>query len=485
MYDNKENQPSFPDFKLPFNSRLSKDNRWVKLANLIPWEKIEQHYSKCFSKKGARSISARVAFGSLLIKQKEGLSDRETVTMISENPYMQYFLGYKEFLTELPFDASMMVHFRKRLSISNIEEVMEKVIEEYQESKKKVNNSAKKSKQDKYSQRQGKNKGQLIIDATCTPVDIKYPTDVHLLNRSREWLERIIKVLHEANGKVSKMPRTYKQKARKDFLSFAKKKSVGKKRIRKAVKKQLNYIRRDLKYITNFIQKDTEILKNLSKTEYSRLLVINEVYRQQLKMYRSRSNKIVHRIVSLSQPHIRPIIRGKSSANTEFGPKISANVVDGFIRINKYSYEPYNESKNFISHVEEYKERNDVYPESTHVDHIFRTRENRKYCKKHGIRISGPKLGRPKKNPSKEEKRLAREDEIKRIEIEGKFGVLKRKYSLDRIMPKLPHTSKVSVLMACFVLNIEKILKEIFFCLFFIYKFDLIYSNRKKYYKII
>jgi hypothetical protein len=105
------------DFKMQFNGKLRKDNRWVKQARLIPWEAIEEAYAAKFSKgKGVIAINARIAFGALYIKESEGLTDRQTVEYIAENPYAQYFLGMGEFITEPLFDPSMMVHFRKRFS---------------------------------------------------------------------------------------------------------------------------------------------------------------------------------------------------------------------------------------------------------------------------------------------------------------------------------------------------------------------------------
>jgi hypothetical protein len=116
MYKKSDpDQMYLDDFKIQFNGKLRKDNRWVRQSKLIPWEIIEESYSAKFSKsKGMAAINARIAFGALYIKESEGLSDRQTVEFITENPYAQYFLGMSEFVDEPLFDASMMVHFRKR-----------------------------------------------------------------------------------------------------------------------------------------------------------------------------------------------------------------------------------------------------------------------------------------------------------------------------------------------------------------------------------
>jgi IS5 family transposase len=110
-------QLSFVDFYLPFGGQLSPDNRWVKLAGIIPWEEFEDTYADQLSaSQGAPAKSFRIALGALIIKEKLGLSDDETVQQVRENPYLQYFLGFHEYRDEAPFDASMMTHFRKRLS---------------------------------------------------------------------------------------------------------------------------------------------------------------------------------------------------------------------------------------------------------------------------------------------------------------------------------------------------------------------------------
>ncbi len=93
------------------------------------------------------------------------------------------------------------------------------------------------------------NQGTLILDATCTPTDMRFPTDLGLLNDAREKLDEIIDTLHEAAGKQERRPRTYRKKARKDYLLLSKQRKPRENQIRKAVKKQLHYVRRNLEII--------------------------------------------------------------------------------------------------------------------------------------------------------------------------------------------------------------------------------------------
>ena len=309
------NQREFEDFYLPFGGRLSSNNRWVKLAKIVPWDEAEVLYREKFSKgTGSPAKSLRVALGALIIKERCGFTDRETVLQIRENPYLQFFLGFGEYSDEPPFDSSMMVHFRKRLSLDFLREVNEMIIaaEKMDQSDDDQNNGDDSSKS---------NRGKLIVDATCAPADIRYPTDISLLNEAREKLEKIIDTLHAPNiGKVKK-PRTYRQKARKDFLKAIKSKLRRAKTVRRAVGKQLRYVRRNLAHIRNLAKDGT--LGLLTRAEYRSLLVISELYRQQKDMYENRVRRVDDRIVSIAQPHVRPIIRGKSGAPVEFGAKLS------------------------------------------------------------------------------------------------------------------------------------------------------------------
>lgn len=97
-----DNQLAFENFYLPFGGKLNGNNRWVRLAEMIPWELVEEIYAKNFtsSDRGAPAKSARLAFGALIIKERLGVSDEEAVDQIRENPYLQFFLGFHAFRDE-------------------------------------------------------------------------------------------------------------------------------------------------------------------------------------------------------------------------------------------------------------------------------------------------------------------------------------------------------------------------------------------------
>ncbi|MBS3974139.1 MAG: transposase [Actinobacteria bacterium] len=205
MYKHHERQMIMPeDFYMPFGGKLDPNNRWCKLAAMIPWADAEDKYKKHFGRKnGQTAYSVRVALGSLIIQQQKGLSDRDLVEDISENPYLQYFIGYSGFSFKKPFDPSMMVHFRKRLGVDIINEINELIATKSAKPKDKDPDSdppggsgSPESSNKKAVPNSEENAGTLILDATCAPADIHYPTDLWLLNEAREALEEIIDVLH-------------------------------------------------------------------------------------------------------------------------------------------------------------------------------------------------------------------------------------------------------------------------------------------------
>lgn len=142
------------------------------------------------------------------------------------------------------------------------------------------------------------------------------------------------------------LPRRYKKCARKDYLAFARSKKHSAKKIRKALRKQLGYVARDIRYLEEFMSNGYAA----TEKEAGLYLTIPALYEQQKYMYG---------------------------------------------RIEKISFEAYNESTCLTEAVERFKERTGYYPNRVLANQIYRTRANRNYCKEHGIRLSGPKLGRP------------------------------------------------------------------------------------------
>lgn len=468
MYRFQMSQFIIPDdFFLPFEGKLSNQNKWVQLAQLIPWNQLEEKYAAHFSKQkhGQIAYSVRMALGALIIAQMRDLSDRELVEEIPENIYYQYFLGLPGYQEKVPFDSSLMVHFRKRFPqevMNEINELITKRSDKHNDKDEDQNKPTSGQTEFPTDDSTQENSGDLILDATCVPADIHYPTDIHLLNHAREALEGILDTLHEPDVGMRAKPRDMREIARIRYLDYSKKKKHGKKQTMKTIKQQLQFVRRDLAFVE--VYANVGRLQLLNKSQYRNLLVANEIFRQQALMYRNKENSVEDRIVSLSQPHIRPIVRGKAGAHTEFGAKLEISVVDGFVYSERLDFNSFHEGTGLEQSLERYRERFGYYPASVIADKIYRNRSNYQLCKSLNIRISGPRLGRPPKdeNEYRGQKHLERLDAKIRNIVEGRFGTAKRKHGLNRVYAKQPETTATVITLNLLVLNLEHMLRILY-----------------------
>lgn len=469
-------QPPLPGFENPFDRHLNPNNRWIQLAAKIPWDSLVGVYQSQLrnDKTGAEGINPRVVIGSLIIKHICQLTDRETVLQIQENMYMQYFLGFSSFCDEEPFDPSLFVEFRKRLGAGQINAINERILgiskEEQkaaaagEEQKSEMDNqppsgsvaSAASEDEEKNEAEPEKtlpaNEGELLIDATACPQDISYPTDLNLLNEAREKSEELVAVLFLSSG-LDKRPRTYRKIARKKYLQTAQKRHLTKKQIRKAIKQQLSFLCRNIRHIHKLL----EVMGGpfaLDHKQYRYLLTIQTLYEQQEYMFREKTHIVEHRIVSIHQPHVRPMLRGKPNARVEFGAKIEVSIMKGYAFLEELSWEAYNESTRLKNTVEKYRSRFGHYPAAVLADKIYCTRENRKYLKERGIQLKGKPLGRP----------AAVDHHVRpgeRNPIEGKFGQAKTAYGMNRIKARLQQTSESWIASIVLVLNLVKLTGQV------------------------
>ena len=479
MYKFDNGQISLEDFGQPVGMNLKNSNRWVKRAQIIPWNEIEKKYAKLFSnKRGNVAKSLRLGLGARIIQAEYGYSDAEITLQIQENPYLQYFCGYKEFDdSKPPFDPSMMVYFRKRLTPEIIGEINEMIIVTEQSKAMKSDDKDIGGKDDENDGNDAndnnddgnnKNSGTMIVDATCAPSQISYPQDVSLLDKARKCSEKIIDELHV---KGEQKPRTYREKAHKDYTSYTRIRRPKAKQTRKAISKQLGYLKRNIDSIEKMLTGE-KIMPPKFEEKFSTIV---KIYAQQREMYSNQVHSVKDRIVSLCQPWIRPIVRGKAKAKVEFGVKLDISVCDGWTRLERHSFDAYNESTGLQDMIERYKERTGHYPERVLADKIYRNRDNLNYCSQHNIRLSGPALGRPKKNADIDKKQNYI-DECERVEVERKFSLAKRKCGMGMIVTRLKETTCHSIAMSVLLLNLRKIEKLRTYILLFLYRsFKLIF----------
>lgn len=438
MYKYDNGQISIDEFGQPVGMKLHAENRWVKKAMTIPWDAIEHRYAALFTnQKGNVAKPLRLGLGACIIQAEYGFSDVEVTLQIQETAYLQYFCGYKRYDdSKPPFDPSMMVYFRKRLTPEILGEINEMVLMAQDADKHDDDDS-------------NNNSGTMIVDATCAPSQIQYPQDTALLNEARENTEAMIDALHTLGNKK---PRTYRKRAHKDYLSLVRTRKPGQKKIRKAIGKQLGYLARNLRSIELFLSAG----KLLTTRQQLRLETIRKVYEQQKSMYDARNHTVSDRIVSLSQPWLRPIVRGKAKASVEFGAKLDISVVNGWARLEVYSFDAYNEAGGLAEMIERYHVRTKRYPSRVLADKIYRNRNNIAYCKERGIRLSGPALGRPPKDvpPDKKQNYI---DECERVEVERRFSLAKRVCGLGLITARLKETACHCIAMSVLVLNLRKV----------------------------
>jgi hypothetical protein len=320
MYFKDDKQISLFEFGQSAGIELDPENRWVKMAHKVDWDKIEDQYCGLYCPdNGARAKPVRLAICALLISSMEGLPDERLVLHIQENPYMQYFCGIKSFSKKMPFTPSLMVTFRKRFGDDVIREINEMLF------------APEPNGDDDDDGNDKPNNGTLIMDTTCAPANITYPQDIKLCNEAREKTEQMVETMHtRGNGEK---PRLDKQKARQAYLKVAKSKKRSGTLLRKAIKKQLSYIRRNLGYIDSLMKN----YDNLSPKQKAELETIRVLYEQQKQMIDNRSHVVENRIVSISQPHVRPIVRCKAHAKTEFGAKVAVSVISGYAFVDNIS----------------------------------------------------------------------------------------------------------------------------------------------------
>ena len=456
-------------FETPFERRLLKSNRWVRLAHLIPWDRIVPLYDSCFaSSEGRPPISGRVVIGALIIKHIESLSDRATLQHISENVYMQYFLGYSSFTDEAPFTAPLFVALRKRMNLELTNQISElialsAIADEGFDKKEAYDNDSGPAEQSGTSgdenaasqaqqvqQSEPSPRGRLLMDATVAPQDINFPTDLKLLGEARRKSEELIDLLYNATLHGPIKPRTYRQVAQKSFLNIQKKKVRTRKELHKALGQQLRFLRRNLRHIEKLL----EYYEHwpLRPRQYKYLLVLQTVYEQQHAMHSSRTHRVSDRIVSIHQPHVRPMVRGKDRQNVEFGSKLQMSLVDGFAFVDKLDWNAFNEGTCLQHSVERYRQRMGCYPAEVLADKIYCNRENRKWLKERGIRLVAKPLGRPSAQAVDNHIRPGQ-----RNPIEGKFGQGKLAYGMNLIRARLKETSESWVACIALVLNLVRL----------------------------
>ena len=449
-------QQKIEEFGNLYHMKLDPQNRWVLLARHLPWDSLVKIYCEHFSNLGRITVNPRIVIGSLIVKHKLGLSDLETVQTIQENPYIQYFLGFEEFIIQTPFSASLFVEWRKKLGNETFNQFADVLFKVCFSEKIKVDSIG--SEKENTPIKQLPNKGKLKLDATVADQYITYPNDLGLLNKGREKTEQMIDSLFDLlRDQLAIKPRSYRKEARRRYLAESKKRQKNKVSLRKAIRYQLNCLDRNIRSINKML--DLLTINPLAHKTMRDFWIIQTLNDQQRMMYDEKINRCDHRIVSIGQPHVRPILRGKQGKKVEFGAKLGLALSDGFVKAQTISWDAYNESADLIPHVLAYQQLYGYFPELVQVDKIYGTNANRKWCKENGIRMTVTPKGKPK-TMTPYQKRKHRKELSERNEVEGKIGQAKQGYGLNQIKAKLDQTSQSWIGVTLFITNLVRFAEE-------------------------
>lgn len=475
---NSPNQLMFDGFETEFEKWLDPNNRWIILSRLIPWVELSAAYNMSLSgHMGRPAKDARLVIGAVIIKHKLCLSDEETIEQIRENPYLQAFVGFEVFHREKAFAPTLFVEIRRRMGpevFARFEDSIIAQISAQEESgvsleassdddcqppsEEPLDSSADEDKPEQdLAGEISPYQGKLIVDATVCEQMIRFPTDLGLLNKARELSEAIIDTVHPLTG-MKKKVRTYRRNARRDYLSLVKQRRPGPKKRRAATRQQLQYLNRNLDHIEMLLDLLPGQEIPLSHKQLRQYWIIQNLYLQQKQMFDTNTRRCDDRIVSIDQPHVRPIVRGKVNKSVEFGAKLGVSLdQNGIACVDHFSWDAYHEGRDLPEQVEAYKNRHGHYPEKLLADPAYGTRENRKFLKDKGIRFAGKPLGRPPKIASADkdaERRQKQQDYRERIPVEGKFGQGKGGYQLNTIRARTAQTSEAWVRSIFFVMNL-------------------------------
>lgn len=436
--------------------RLPKTNRWVQMGDALPWAEYEKVYNERLKndKVGASNRPGRMVIAALIIKHKLSLSDEETILTIQENPYMQYMCGLTEYSDQPIFDPSLFTTIRKRITIEDINALTLELAKKAQKNKDKGDN-------DEDNTISGKTQPTDVkADATCADAEVRYPTDIDLIEDGSKYIDRIIDKVCGIK-KIRKPAGVERNRIRAIYLNVIKRKHKGSKLVKDALTRMLPLLYRDILTLLNLIGVDDETYGRFNCTQKRTIQAVIDMYHQQEEMLREGKHTCENRIVSIHQPHVRPIVRGKAKAKVEFGAKIGVSIVSGYSFIDHHSWDAYNETSDLTVHIEKYKERFGCEPKRFFGDKIYLNRKNRKILKEKEIQIMGRPLGRPPKNPTQEQLERERIGVSLRNEAEAQFGTGKRTYRANNIRARLPETAQCWTAMCYFVKNLAKFMREL------------------------
>ena len=413
-YTSHLKQLSVDMFRSSFDE-LDKNNHWVELGNLLPWTELEKVYNSRLDNevKGAGNKPARMIIGACIIKHKFSLSDEETISMIQENPYMQYLCGLAEFTDKPLFDPSLFTTIRKRITIEEINKLTVELLNKELAVKEARKIGERKQESDneeppatpledngaEFTDSQNRtHKGVLKIDATCADAEVRYPVDADIIHDGCKIADRYIKKICE--GLYIKNVRSCYCDARSFYLELIKRKKKDAKLIQSTLSAMLIYLNKDLRKLAELFVVYQGSKDFLQPHEQRILRATFDMYSQQLEMFDEKKHQC--------------------------------------------------------------KDRFGYFPANILADKIYTNQPYRRILKEYEIKTYCKPLGRPPKEPRSPEyhKKMAKAVG-ERNEVECSFDTGKRVYRANNIRAKLPETAVCWTAMCYFVKNVMTFLREL------------------------
>jgi hypothetical protein len=284
-----------------------------------------------------------------------------------------------------------------------------------------------------------KNLDTMFTDATCYESEMRYPTDQKLL---WECVEKGYDLMCKASRQLGiHRPRTKFLDVEKANLTYRKQRKHNKAQTRKITRRLLDLLGKILREMRK-MAREHEAAKLFTDRERQTIDIITRAYRQQCNHFQSGDAResIPNRIVSVSKPYVRPIVRGKETKNVEFGAKCNNILVDGISFIEKLSFNAFNEGTRLEHCIKMHKRLFGVDAKKIGGDTSYAGTANRDLCKELKIQTSFVKRGKPFKEMN--EKDFVRQElaRVRATAMEGSFGTQKEHYSMRRIKARRKET---------------------------------------------
>ena len=371
----------------------------------------------------------------MILKHYLGLSDELLIERLNTDWCMQYFCGVQLGLRKIK-DKNLVSTWRTYLGNHlNIAELQGVLIQNWKPHMEQTHVT--------------------LMDATCYESHLRYPTAVKLL-----W-ESIGKVYgieqQKRIGLKLRNSRSNYGRHKQQYMQYQRNRKKAKRKEKKMRKQLLKYLLRLLQGLEKLQQKHQF---NLSNKEIKLLATIRTVYEQQHELLYGHTDRVPHRIVSLSKSYVRPIVRGKEIKPVEFGAKVHKVQVSGISFIEHLSYENFNEGTR-LKHTVAFHQKHFGKLSQLGADAIYATNENRRYCSKLDIATGFVPKGREGKLADQKKALRCAISVIRGTVLEGSFGNEKNHYLLQKIKAKTQPTEIAWIFFGMMTANASIISKRI------------------------